>query len=1534
MSLRTLINDEISKIRDKYMRSANEIVRDYNDEDKLKKDYSGRQIYELLQNADDEASDLNDGGSVLISLKGNILTISNTGHAFSIKGIKSLMYPNASPKRIHKNKIGCKGLGFRSVLNWSDDIKIKTKEFCVEFSEKIARRFYSEIIKDNPKLLKEIKELVTEEYPIALLCCPNCTDEVLPFSDNYDTAISLVCKLDLIDTIKQEIERLTFEELIFLKNLKKIHIITENQERIIEKIVEGNTVYLNEKNILTQTEKDRLWTVYKKQGKIDIDENQSKEYEFIIAYPDEDIGRENVLYSYFKTDIVMPYPALIHGTFELTSDRNNLLKGEESNNRILVSKLIDFMIETSVNLAEKSNVCDYTPLKLLVSDNSSYILDNHFGFSQMLKEKLKTAKILPTISGKYISINDAPKYSANRFDKYINPMFFDTLLLGTEDEYIRKFLFSIINPRWNRFYSASEFISKINEDIEYYKDIDLKANLIKLFCDEYSFEKVVPHFLVDSYSNLILDNRKVFILDANEEKMQLPKWVNVSFLNSRLTAKLKELYEINSNRQLVEKLKQFNINEYSFKTVYDAIKAQITKDDLTEAQSKEILLWLYEYYSSHDRETDVVVNVKVPLVNGKLEDSRKVYFGKEYHNIIGKKILDIFTEKYIADKDSIGLTEVSVAEAKEFLKWIGIRDFPRINIINLSNSEMREYINYYLEKNKRYVCHDGSYSKEEFNLSCVTVCASENLSVIMEKAKFEDLIAWFMVDPYYQKLQLCGDKEIYPDSKILGRKDYKRYSSEVKSENMPSYTVWLLKNFAWVNTGKGKVKPIECCFKNYGAGELIFEPIVDYKYLKSLPLQFNNNQIKGWLSFLGVADEFCNMDKRQIYKVLFSLPEHDKANLLGKKIYEQLNNVEVIDELVNDNPAYIKFINEGKVLAKTIDGKAYVDSSKVYYSDKRLYSADVLKKFNMFDFKSRAGEPRVNRLFGVHPLKNIKVTISEDVVIHRLNDEFQKCYVDFLPYIYADRITLRNESSIFRALHNMRVYICNELDFNYNVDKNVYKASLKDYESIVSKESKVAYIKVPEAISSFGILQREIKFASAIADILEQILDVSGDSSFYRDLFMKNRSDRDFTMQHDRNDEGLVYLNEARKKFGATINRDEDFWRVLSELLNVECENYEDAKEKIVKKFDIETLVDGFECDKLENDDNVTQLIALFNFLGISLQEYNERTIFRINILSYWRKKWKKLTTEYRSRYISYLIEQVEKSIIDIETFKRLKESYVYDEDIDIANSVSINLEKLFEMKYNISIADLKVVQEKNFDENFKEWRISRKICFDKYENPQDIVELSLYFGKEKFLVERKEGEKSVETIFYPEKAIEGIESIDYTVRNITIEKPVVYEKINDSKIKKSSGVIITHNNQLQKDEDGIKAEKKVYDYLKSLFQDVKWMSGYANKLGINKEATDSNHYDIQYRDNDGEIIFVEVKSTRSNDIEFKISKAEIDFAIRNSKNYEIFVVKHNTEEIFNIGRIFNFDDGEDIFNNSKFYINSDSFSVKAKMVN
>ncbi len=94
----------------------------------------------MLQNADDASGAACDK-KVLIRLTDQELIIANNGAPFSVEGFCSIMYSNLSPKVMQQNQIGQKGLGFRSVLSWAEEVVISSGEVQVAFSEVIARNF-------------------------------------------------------------------------------------------------------------------------------------------------------------------------------------------------------------------------------------------------------------------------------------------------------------------------------------------------------------------------------------------------------------------------------------------------------------------------------------------------------------------------------------------------------------------------------------------------------------------------------------------------------------------------------------------------------------------------------------------------------------------------------------------------------------------------------------------------------------------------------------------------------------------------------------------------------------------------------------------------------------------------------------------------------------------------------------------------------------------------------------------------------------------------------------------------------------------------------------------------------------------------------------------------------------------------------------------------------------------------------------------------------------------------------------------------
>ena len=80
--------------------------------------YRGREILELLQNADDAGVSYGHN-TALIRWWPEGVCVANTGVPFSAAGVDSLIVSNLSPKKITRSRqIGNRGLGFRSVLAW------------------------------------------------------------------------------------------------------------------------------------------------------------------------------------------------------------------------------------------------------------------------------------------------------------------------------------------------------------------------------------------------------------------------------------------------------------------------------------------------------------------------------------------------------------------------------------------------------------------------------------------------------------------------------------------------------------------------------------------------------------------------------------------------------------------------------------------------------------------------------------------------------------------------------------------------------------------------------------------------------------------------------------------------------------------------------------------------------------------------------------------------------------------------------------------------------------------------------------------------------------------------------------------------------------------------------------------------------------------------------------------------------------------------------------------------------------------------
>jgi len=249
------------------------------------------------------------------------------------------MYSNISPKVLEQNKVGQKGLGFRSILSWANKVTIKSYDFAVEFSEKNSREFLKFLIAEKPEIELELNQKEkSEKFPIAILRCPNILGIIPKDLTTYDTYIIVDLKENHIEDVQKQInDEINKEVLLFLNNLEKIIVESPERNFEIEKEISKNHIIIREFNYDTEETLEKIWNIKTRTGK-----HNGKNYELKIAWNENLDDKICRLYSYFKTNVKFPFPALIHGTFDLTSDRNHFTPKSE-HNIFLVDELIQLM---------------------------------------------------------------------------------------------------------------------------------------------------------------------------------------------------------------------------------------------------------------------------------------------------------------------------------------------------------------------------------------------------------------------------------------------------------------------------------------------------------------------------------------------------------------------------------------------------------------------------------------------------------------------------------------------------------------------------------------------------------------------------------------------------------------------------------------------------------------------------------------------------------------------------------------------------------------------------------------------------------------------------------------------------------------------------------------------------------------------------------------------------------------------------------------------------------------------------------------
>ena len=270
---RTLVCGISKKCLKGYENSINDLKEDVKHEKGVQKSYAGRFVWELLQNADDAA---------------------DTGHTNS-------------------QLIGTKGLGFKSVLEITEEPEIYSGEFCFHFSREKSREMLSDVDKWN-----ELKGI-----PVCRLPHRKEPDAAVKnlFAEGYVTVIRLPLKEGKRESVENKLAEFCGSFLLFCQRIETVEIqANSTTRRITVRRLQKKEIELTENGI------SKYWHIWHQTKEI----AGEKQISVSVCLPvvDKDIRPcEEVppLSVFFPTAESVPgVHALLHASCEVDDNRQHL----------------------------------------------------------------------------------------------------------------------------------------------------------------------------------------------------------------------------------------------------------------------------------------------------------------------------------------------------------------------------------------------------------------------------------------------------------------------------------------------------------------------------------------------------------------------------------------------------------------------------------------------------------------------------------------------------------------------------------------------------------------------------------------------------------------------------------------------------------------------------------------------------------------------------------------------------------------------------------------------------------------------------------------------------------------------------------------------------------------------------------------------------------------------------------------------------------------------------------------------------------
>lgn len=1059
------------------------------------RDYEGRELLELIQNADDAGAD-----SVWISLSGKRLVISNNGdQPFTVDGYASVMRSDQSTK-FDSKYIGCKGLGFRSILNWTSTIAIRSriapdsdKGIECRFSQKIAteaytslKQFWGALDADVEAFLDQIRQTSGRPVPLSILAVP----EVAEWTPRDSTTeIELELSDGIIDEVRTALKSLADSSFyLFLHHLRKLTIDIDGEGTVIEchPSYDGRT-------FISINGERQEWLVERYEN---LDEKISAGAARRIN-PDAGDHHAAFLHSFFPTRIRPGYGCVLHASVELDKSRNDI--------RATPPAVFRHLAETVIRLAERvREVREDDPTWEAFDILRSTLPEDNLGgqwkeFVSMISEARLHKPFCPSVNGKFLSPANNGKYRSLTGSVSISEAF-SAWAETLDDNYpgFDKVLKKGFSSYGIGRTSVRDFEHGLKEcSLQQNLDLNRRAELIGLIAEavhsDPSGDIGIP-ILTDTKGQVINGTGHIFSGRKNDLPGILSLQIADHDLVALLKSKLKTQYDIFASqtgrdpkeadeRKLAAYLRRMTpVTTTDFNDIKERLAEASSRPHKIE-DDKEIVRYLFNEYQSSTPHFQFRTKVPLHLLNASGEPTqicRLIYDGNENGRWSPR----------VRNWDEI--TGGSPDETKKFI----------VDVLRMARHVPLRFMEWehggFLDK---MVDWPTPYKAEE-------ILSSPKYDYGKGYFVDEDWLEANRDDPGHLIREILSDDFAYHE---IIRRPYKLYYKA---------KVYIYEKEADCSPAAHSVRR-EGIFDNYVAGNRswIGEEKFDPEELDGPDLE----RFQTLALALGAKVSMESLDAAAVYDLVARVP---MSGHIDK--YQEYKDLLAAKPGAQPPKDLMLWATEG---GRLLEDK--VRASDCFYADNPLPAA-IADRIRLFDIGRRVGEDKVCSLFGVRQASSIETVplTGEGTELKELGDMIRaviEARKELLLAVRCKRIQapkIREEQARILKGINIRVY--SELDYRFRLpDENTeQKMSLQRGEFIPGKREgkSLEYFLVYDELVNFS---SDMELVEIVAGILCHAFKVDG-NDIHRKFYDMLRRDDDELRHITRQDYTEEYLKDIK----------------------------------------------------------------------------------------------------------------------------------------------------------------------------------------------------------------------------------------------------------------------------------------------------------------------------------------------------------------------------------------------------------------------